>query len=248
MGMNKYLMAIGLILIVLTLLNCPPEGGGLPSTPPGSTGTPPPGNPTLPAGTTATPTSTPLITLPPGTTATPVPSPIIIDNFEAYASGATLEPGNGWTYDCNTNYPNSDNTGVIVKFSPDGQGLNLMLDIFGETDSFGKNYTGYAYVMKSFHAPAAGTISFSYYQKGFNGVGNTPSFSLDFWLQAPADIANDNNPVWTNSIEATSVPFAVHTENIPGAGDYDFTWRVKKNIAAIFEDEIYIDNIIFTYQ
>lgn len=234
--MNKYLIFI-LLLLTLLLLNCPTDEGNLP--------TPVPSVPTTPGIGNPTPT--------PGITAVPTPGVTIIDTFNSHTSD--VPPSNDWITDCITTYkspfPSAKNRGItVIDYSANQKVLNLMYDVFAKKGTWGVgtgDETCYVYAQKYFHAPAAGTISFTYYHIGFNLPNNAPSYHLDFWIHLSNDIQNENNLLWSNSEAADAVPFAVHTETILNAGDYYLTWRVKKD-TTLKEDEIYIDDIKFTYQ
>jgi hypothetical protein len=121
----------------------------------------------------------------------PEPEPIhqLIEDFEGYPMDY-VPPIAPWTHDCHTSYLGGDNFGIRVKFEFELHFLNLMYDIFDAPGNFGVGASGYAYAQIPFHAPRAGTVSFGYYHVGYNNfpANNDPSFRLDFWIQAPADI------------------------------------------------------------
>jgi hypothetical protein len=201
---------------------------------------------------TGIPTAAPTIV--PTEIPTPVPSPILIANFDSY----TLEqaPGESWISGCVTSFvpvpPEAANRGVIVNNKiNDRVYLTLMNDIFGRRGTFGAGTSGYSYAQIEFSAPAKGTISFDFYHAGWNFYppSNATSFTLDFFRDLQiTDL--DNESVTADWSGNTLTPdFLTAGVALPDSGTYRLTWRVikKADSANLMEDEIYIDNISFTY-
>jgi hypothetical protein len=219
------LLFIAIIISLFIFLGCPGnDGNGEP--------TPEPGTPT--------PTS------PPGDTATPTPVKVVIEDFE---SSTVDDPpgGNVSAYGCDTSC--SDNTGVVIddeSGAGDGNYVVLMKDIFGEPYTYGEGCTGYSYIQIDYTFPQDGTLSFDCFFKGYN-PGPGPSFVLSFWKDFTGDIASPgaaDNTYNTYTID----DFDTYSVDIT-AGSKTLTWRiVKDGDPNDFEDDLYIDNIVFEYQ
>ena len=172
------------------------------------------------------------------------------EDFESYTVGQTLQ-SDYILHECVTSYSGGDNYGLYVNNELDNQEVDnflvFMLDNFGPEFSFGENYLGYNYFQIYLYTVSNGTLLFDYYQEGWN-PGPDPIFTLSFWKNFTGDIATaeDSDADWTNNVYTERIFL---TCSIPlTTGLNRLTWKVKKIAAAQwgYEDEIYIDNIIFT--
>ena len=216
-----FLLLVILIVLIFVFVSCPGSNDN------NGTATPTPG-----------PTEGP-------TEGTPAPVREIIEDFESSTVDSPPE-GNVTDYDCSTSC--ADNSGVVVDdilAAADGKYVVLMLDIFGEPASYGEDCTGYSYIQINHTFAQDGILYFDYYHEGYN-PGPAPSFTLSFWQDFTGNISDPGAGEWTTNVHTEGI-FQTYSEIIT-AGTKTLTWRIGKNTAPEYEDDLFIDNIIFEYQ